>query len=190
MKVIAVDIDNVLNNFSDTLAKSSFTFKDSYGLSLEEFDNYLDLVKHDVFAESEFLTTKFSDFRHRIHEQCYPLAQANPDGVQFMHWLKANDWKIVICTKRNLRLTGECTKKWLQDNHIPYDYLITALNKIVFCKLWGIPYLIDDDLLNITYGERYGIQIYYPLMAKHSSVVSQTAKGFTRFEEIKQWIQE
>ncbi|MBP2663865.1 MAG: hypothetical protein H6Q71_1813, partial [Firmicutes bacterium] len=57
MKVIAVDIDNVLNNFSDTLAKSSFTFKDSYGLSLEEFDNYLDLVKHDVFAESEFLTT-------------------------------------------------------------------------------------------------------------------------------------
>jgi len=190
MKVIAVDIDDVLNNFSDTLASSTFKYNDSYGLSCEEFDKYLDLVKRNVFVDSDFLTTKFSDFRYRMHKQCYCLAQANLDGVQFMHWLKDNGWKIVICTKRNLRLTGEGTKKWLQDNHIPYDYLSMALNKIVFCKLWDVRYLIDDDILNITHGERYGIKVYYPIMAKHSSVVSHTAKGFTRFEEIKQWIQE
>lgn len=190
MKVIAVDIDNVLNNFSDTLAQSTFIFKDSYGISQEKFSHYLELVKRDDFAESKFLTNKFSDFRYRIHEECYPLAQANADGVKFMNWLKANDWKVVICTKRNLRLAGECTKKWLYENQIPYDYLVMALNKIVFCKLWDVPYLIDDDLLNITYGEHYGIQVFYPIMTKHSRVVSQTAKGFTQFEEIKQWIQE
>lgn len=190
MKVIAVDIDDVLNNFSDTLASSTFKYNDSYGLSCEEFDNYLELVKNNNFAESEFLTNKFSDFRYRIHEQCYCLARANPDGVQFMHWLKDNGWKVVICTKRDLRLAGEGTKKWLQDNYIPYDYLAMVLNKIVFCKLWDIPYLIDDDILNITHGELYGIKVYYPIMAKHSSAFFPTAKGFTIFEEIKQWIKE
>lgn len=191
MKVIAVDIDNVLNNFSATLASSTFKYNDLYGLSREEFDYYLDLVKRNAFAESKFLTTKFSDFRYRIHAQCYRLAQANPDGVRFMQWLKENGWKVVICTKRNLRLTGECTKKWLRDNQIPYDYLFMALNKIVFCKLWGVSHLIDDDTLNIIHGELYGITVYYPIfMDKHSSVASHAAKGFTRFEEIKQWIQE
>ncbi|GMA99983.1 hypothetical protein [Pelosinus sp. IPA-1] len=190
MKVIAVDIDNVLNNFSDILGRATFVYNDSYGLSREEFDTYLDLVKRDVFPESKFLTSKFSDFRYRIHEQCYGLAQVNPDGVAFMHWLKENGWKVVICTKRNLRLTGDCTKKWLQDNDIPYDYFFMALNKIVFCKLWDIPHLIDDDILNMIHGERYGIKVYYPIMDKHSSVSFHAAKGFTRFEEIKQWIQE
>lgn len=190
MKVIAVDIDDVLNNFSDTLANSTFQYSDSYGLSCEEFDNYLRLVKSNDSAESEFLTNKFSDFRYRIHEQCYCLAQAKPDGVAFIQWLKNNGWKVVICTKRNLRLAGEGTKKWLQENNIPYDYLAMALNKIVFCKLWEIPYLIDDDILNIIHGELYGIRVYYPIMVKHNSTFPQTAKGFTLFEEIKQWIQE
>jgi 5'(3')-deoxyribonucleotidase len=189
MKVIAVDIDNVLNNFSDTLAKASFTYNDSYGLSRQEFEHYLTLLKQDNWAESEFLTSKFSDFRHRIHAQCYHLSQAKPDGVQFMNWLKANGWKTVICTKRNLRLVGECTKKWLADNHIPYDYLVMALNKVVFCKLWNVPYLIDDDILNIIYGEQYGIQVYYPIMSKHSSVISQAAKGFSKFEELQLCLQ-
>lgn len=190
MKVIAVDIDNVLNDFSATLAGTEFKYNDSYGLSREEFANYLALVKRDVAAESKFLTTKFSDFRYRIHEQCYSLAQADPAGVQFMHWLKDNGWQVVICTKRNLRLTGEGTKKWLQDNHIPYDYLFMAPNKIAFCKLWGIPYLIDDDILNITQGGLYGIKVYYPVRVKPGLAFPRTAQGFTGFEELKQWIPE
>jgi 5'(3')-deoxyribonucleotidase len=189
MKIIAVDIDNVLNNFSATLAGSLFTHDDLYGLSAEEFSIYLDLVKRDVFPETEFLTSKFSDFRYRIHEQCYGMSQANQAGRQFMNWLKAKGWKIVICTKRNLRLTGKGTKRWLQANHIPYDYLFMAFNKIVFCKLWGVPYLIDDDILNIIHGEQYGIAVYYPVMPKHHSLPNPlAAKGFNHFEEIKQWL--
>lgn len=188
MKVIAVDIDNVLNDFSATLAGAEFKYNDSYGLSREEFANYLALVKGDGWAESKFLTNKFSDFRYRIHAQCYNLAQADPDGVQFMHWLKDNSWKIVICTKRNLRLTGEGTKKWLQANDIPYDYLFMVYNKIAFCKLWEVPYLIDDDILSITQGELYGIKVYYPVLAKPDSGFLRPATGFSRFEELKQWL--
>ncbi|HEY3425834.1 MAG TPA: hypothetical protein VGL27_13625 [Negativicutes bacterium] len=190
MKVIAVDIDNVLNNFSETLKNNAFAYNDSYGLSREEFDNYLDRVTRNIFNESKFLTTKFSDFRYRIHEQCYRLALAKPDGVKFIRWLKDNNWKVIICTKRDLRLTGDCTKKWLAVNNIPYDYLFMALNKIVFCNLWKVQYLIDDDISNIIYGEQYGIKVYYPMMPKHNLNFPSTAKGFTLFEEIKQWILE
>lgn len=188
MKVIAVDIDNVLNNFSDTLQNTRFDYNDSYGLSREEFDHYLKLIKSDAFIKSDFLTTKFSDFRYRIHEQCYRLAPVKPESVEFIQWLKEKHWKVIICTKRDLRLTGDSTQKWLRENSIPYDFLSMVLNKIVFCCLWKIPYLIDDDILNILCGEQYGINVYYPRMPKHQGISSTASKGFSRFEEIKQWI--
>ena len=189
MKIIAVDIDNVLNDFSDTLSNTVFEYDDSYGLTHEQFNQYLILIKQNAVGESDLLTTKFSDFRYRIHAQCYNLAKANLDGVAFMNWLKEHNWQIVICTQRNLKLAGECTKSWLTANHIPYDYLVMALNKIVFCKLWDIPYLVDDDILNITYGEQYGIQVYYPIKAMNDTPCPATARGFVKFEEIIQWIQ-
>lgn len=190
MKVIAVDIDNVLNNFDDTLKNTAFEYNeaDSHGLSRDEFDRYLAGVKSGAANEGKFLTTKFSDFRYRIHKQCYCLAEANSDGVQFIHWLKENRWQVVICTKRDLRLTGDCTKQWLAANNIPYDYLFMAPNKIVFCNLWQVSRLIDDDLFTIAYGAQYGVQVYYPIMAKHKRISQTGARGFTQFEEIKQWI--
>lgn len=190
MKAIAIDIDNVLNDFSETLKDTIFDYKDSYGLSREEFTHYLAVIKRNAFHESKFLTTKFSDFRYRIHEQCYRLSRPKPDGVEFIRWLTDNHWQVVICTKRDLRLTGDCTKQWLAVNHIPYDYLCMALNKVVFCYLWQVPYLIDDDIFNIMYGEEFGIKVYYPRLPKHNLVFPDTAKEFARFEEIKKWIQE
>lgn len=190
MKVIAVDIDNVLNNFSATLDNAVFPYNDTYGLSREEFIEFLALIKSNQFAESKFLTSKFSDFRYRIHAQCYRLAKANPEAIGFMQWLKDNDWKIAICTKRNLRLCGDDTKQWLKTHNIPYDYLVMALNKVVFCKLWNVPYLVDDDVLNITYGAAYGITVFYPIMDKHCVLPGNAGQGFTKFEEIQEWIQE
>lgn len=190
MKIVAVDIDNVMNNFAETLADTDFPYDKSYGLSHEEFDDYLALIKNDSFQKSEFLTSKFSDFRYRIHAQCYRSAKANWGAVEFMRWLKDSGWNTVICTKRDLRLTGEITKKWLQDNKIAYDYLFMAVNKILFCKLWNINHLIDDDVFNIINGEVYGVKVYYPVMPKYYSVIPGTAKGFTSFEELKHWMKE
>lgn len=189
VKVIAVDIDDVLNNFSETLAQTTFEYKDAYGLSRDQFQEYLALVKQDTFPKTEFLTTKFSDFRYRIHEQCYQMAKAQPEGVSFMQWLKKRDWKVVICTKRNLKLAGENTKAWFKDNDIPYDQLFMVLNKVVFCKLWDISYLVDDDPLNIFYGGQYGVQVFYPGAIHYDMSPPFGAKAFNRFEEIQAWIE-
>lgn len=190
MKTIAVDIDDVLNDFSATLEKTVFPYEASYGLQPETFTRYLALVKGNAMDESKFLTTQFSDFRFRIHAQCYQLAAARPDGVTFMQWLRENGWRTVICTKRDLRLTGGSTKKWLADHHIPYDYLFMTPNKLVFCRQWQVPYLVDDDVFNILYSGQSGVQVYYPVMDKHAAIVTNIARGFRRFEEIQQWIQE
>lgn len=194
MKVIAIDIDNVLNDFDATLANTDFVYNDSYGVSQHDFVQYIAAVKRNEPIATKFLTTKYSDFRSRIHGQCYLLAQARFDGVEFMQWLRKNRWKIIICTKRNLRLAGDPTKQWLANNRIPYDYLVMALNKIVFCKLWQVPYLVDDDPLNVAYGQRYGIQVFYPSAPADSrnnrTQQAYCARGFSNFEEIKPWIAE
>jgi hypothetical protein len=67
--------------------------------------------------------------------------------------------------------------------------LFTALNKIVFCRLWQIPILIDDLELNIAYGEKYGVAVYYPVMEKHKTLPPNSAKGFHSFDEVKQWME-
>lgn len=166
-----------------------FCYNDSYGLSKKSFDKYLFDIKHNIINESTLLTTEFSYFRYRIHEQCHQLATAQSDAVQFMQWLKEHNWKIIICTHRDLRLASSYTKNWLKSNEIPYDYLFTAINKIVFCKVWKIPYLIDDAVFNILYGEQYGVHVYYPIMEKHKYLPKNAAKGFYTFDEVKQWIQ-
>jgi hypothetical protein len=159
-------------------------------LSNERFDSYLYDIKQNKTVGSPLLVTEFSYFRYRIHEQCHQLATARPDGIRFMQWLRENNWKIIICTHRDLRLASAYTKRWLENNAIPFDYLFTAINKIVFCNLWKIPYLIDDAEFNLIYGAQYGVTVYYPIMEKHKAVAQNTARGFSRFGEVQQWLQE
>lgn len=187
VKVIAVDLDDTLNDFSETLRTHEFQFSDSYGLTSEKFDSYLGLVKSGQ-SEKNLLSTEYSYFRYRVHEQCYGSARARSDGVVFMQWLRANGWKIVICTYRDLRRAEHCTRTWLRENEIPFDHLFMANNKIVFCKLWGIPHLIDDDEFNIMHGARYDIGVYYPILERHGAVSGTGARGFSSFDEVRQWI--
>jgi hypothetical protein len=68
--------------------------------------------------------------------------------------------------------------------------LFMAWNKIVFCNAWGIKHLVDDDSFNILHGERYGVNVYYPVMERHKTLQNTAAKGFHTFDEVKRWIQE
>lgn len=190
IKTIAVDLDDTLNNFTETLQNTTFIFDESYGLTKETFHKYIDKLRNHARDESELLSNEFSYFRYKIHEQCYKAAKAKPEGVEFMQWLKNNNWRILICTYRDLRRASDCTKKWLKDNNIPYDYLFAVNNKIIFCKVWQVNTLIDDDEFNILYGEEHGINVYYSIMDKHKDIQKTAAKGFHKFSEVKKWIQE
>jgi len=189
VKTIAVDLDDTLNDFEATLQQAEFPHEESYGLPAEVFARYLPRVRSGSVDDGDLTTTEYSTFRVRLHERCYRLAKANQGGVEFMRWLRLNHWRIVICTQRDLRRVKDDTKKWLDDQGIPFDYLFMAGNKIVFCNIWGITHLVDDHAFNIVHGKRYNVNVYYPIMEKHRGLDPQGARGFTRFDEVKEWIE-
>ncbi len=170
------------------MQKTRFVHDNTYPFTKDTFKGYIEKIQSGVPDNSELLSTEYSFFRFKIHEQCYQLANARRDGVEFMQWLKRNGWRIIICTYRDLRRANDCTRKWLKDNDIPFDHLFMAWNKIVFCNIWGIKYLIDDDVFNIIHGGRYGVNVYFPITEKNKRMQCDGARGFKTFDEVKQWI--
>jgi len=188
MKTIAVDIDDTLNNFSETLQQTDFQHGPEYALTAEAFQNYLHQLKTAPEMDGDLLSTEYSYFRYKIHHACYTLATPRADGIEFMQWLRSEKWRIVICTNRDLRRSNDWTREWLGKYEIPFDYLFLVLNKPDFCKAWGIDYLVDDHLFSALNADHYGLDVFYPIMSKHSTLTSDRARGFNHFDEIKQWI--
>ena len=116
MKTIAIDLDDTLNNFTETLQRMQFVRDETYALSEEVFQDYLAKLRSGWTENSDLLCTEHSFFRSKIHQRCYELAAARADGVRFTQWLRQDGWRIVICTYRDLRRTQDCTRKWLGDN--------------------------------------------------------------------------
>jgi hypothetical protein len=189
-KTIAVDLDDTLNNFTQTLKTASFAYDGSYRLSEPVFNGYLERLRSGAREEGDLLSTEYSFFRYKIHQRCYELSAARADGVAFMRWLRAAGWRIVICTHRDLRRANACTRQWLGDNGIPFDHLFMAWNKIVFCSAWGIGHLVDDDPFTITHGDTHGVRVYYPMLERLRALEPNNARAFSAFDEVRRWIEE
>ncbi len=190
LRTIAVDLDDTLNNFTETLRRGRFPYPRGGALPEAAFRRYVERIRHDAPEAGDLLSTEYSYLRYKIHEHCYRRARARPGAAEFIRGLRRNHWRIVICTQRDLRRANAATRAWLQENAIPFDYLFMALNKIVFCKAWGIRHLVDDDVFNIAHGGRYDVNVYYPIMPKHQSLPAHSARGFQDFKEVERWIQE
>ncbi len=188
-KTIAIDLDDTLNDFTATLRGTEFGYEAGYGLPEPLFREYLGRLRAGVKDESALLSTEYSFFKYKIHQRCYELANARPDGVDFMRWLRATGWRIVICTHRDLRRANACTRRWLDDHGIPFDYLFMAWNKIVFCRAWGIRELVDDDAFNIEHGDLHGVNVYYPAAIALKTKPPSRARAFQTFEEVRRWIE-
>jgi hypothetical protein len=189
VKTIAIDLDDTLNDFSRTLRETAFAYTETYRVPREKFEPYLEMVRDSRTELEDLLSTEYTFFRVTIHNECYRLAKARADGIEFMQWLRANGWRIVICTHRDLRRSNACTRQWLIENAIPFDYLFYTLNKLEFCQGWGIRYLIDDHLWNLTREGEYAVQVFHPIMPKHANIETRRGRGFSKFEEVKGWIQ-
>ena len=188
MRTIAIDLDDTLNNFDETLQATPF-HHDADGLITQEtFAHYLARIRGHAPDDGDLLSTDYSILKYKIPQECYRLAAARPDGVEFARGLKRDGWRIVICTYRDLRRANDCTRQWLDENGIPFDHLFMASNKIVFCRTWGIEHLVDDDPFNITHGQLHGVNVYYPILPRHKDLNPGRARGFHSFSEIIPWL--
>jgi 5'(3')-deoxyribonucleotidase len=188
MRTIAIDLDDTLNNFEETLQTTTFQHDVTYGFSAQVFEEYLTRLRQGAAVNEDLLSTEYSFFKYQIHQQCYQRATARADGVEFIRRLKRDGWRIVICTYRDLRRAQDCTRKWLRDNGVPFDHLFMAWNKIVFCRVWGIEYLVDDDPFNIIQGEKHGVSVFYPALDRLKELQPNRARAFHSFSEILPWI--
>ncbi len=195
MQTIAIDLDDTLNDFTRTLQEADLARDAADPLGEEVYRDYLAKLRAGWTGGEELVSTEYTYFRYRIHHRCYALARARPDGVAFLQWLRRHGWRIVICTRRDLRRAQDGTRRWLQENAIPFDDLFMAGNKIVFCRLWGIAHLVDDEPFNIEHGPSRGVNVYYPAGGAGEGPPAEpipgvpAARAFRRFGEIIPWIQ-
>jgi len=196
-KVIAVDIDNVLNNFDDTLKNINFPYdKNNYSwgsvhISERKFQEALAIIKQQ--GPLQFDDRTINSIWNHAHQLSHKQAQVKPGASEFMWYLKQHNYRIIIMTRRDLRYTLEYTKDFLENNNLPYDDLFNSNSKILTCSLWHIPILIDDEVETIASSSELPnpVQVYYPIMDKHQGLAdnfSVTAIGYHYFKELTQWI--
>lgn len=189
-RTIVVNLDDTLNDFTETLQHGEFPYDPADSLPQATFERYLQHIRQGKPGPGELFSTEYSYCRFKIHMRCWQLARARPDGVEFMQWLGRNGWRIVVCARRDLRRAHDCTKTWLQDNDIPFDYLFMAADRAVFCNAWGIRHLVDRATVRDAYDGRYDINAYYTIDPEEPSRTPHSARGFQTFDQVKQWIQE
>jgi hypothetical protein len=143
MKVIAVNLDDTLNNFTEVLQTTDFCFDPSYGLHEADFAQFISHVRAGFDEGSNLVSTPFSFFKSRLYQECYNLALVRPSAALAVQQLKRDGWRICICTKRDLRRAITSTKRWLHANQVPYDYIFMVPDLARFCKDWSIDMAID-----------------------------------------------
>lgn len=196
-KVIAVDIDNVLNDFDDTLSKIEFPYdksNSSWGSvhhSEEEFTQKLAMIKQQK-TELHYDRT-FNAMWNQAHKLAHLQAKVKQGAAEFLWYLKENNYRVIIMTRRDLRYALEYTKNFLENNKLPYDDMLQSNVKAVTCSLWNIPVLIDDEIEPIMLSNKLSnsVQVYYPIMDKHQGLAEDpqiTAIGYHCFKELQQWI--
>lgn len=188
--MIAVNLDDTLNDFTETLRRGEFPYNPADSLSEATYEHYLQKIRSGDTESSDLFSTAYSYCRFKIHLQCWQRARARPDGVEFMRWLRRNQWRIVICVQRDLRRAHDCTRAWLQENGIPFDYLFMASQKLVFCKAWGIRRLVDRATVNDVHGGSQEANVYYSIMPEQQFLPAHNPRAFQTFAEVKRWIQE
>lgn len=190
MKTIAVDLDDTLNDFSEVLRTSEVPREVAGELSAEVFAALLERVRKGEDEGSGLTVTEYTYFRARVHMWCFERAAPRPGAAEFLSALRREGWRIVICTRRDLRRTHAGTRRWLAAQGLPCDYLFTAANKIAFCGLWRIPFLVDDDPFSIEHGGRFGVQVFFPAAAQPpgSATPGTGARAFGAFGDIWPWI--
>lgn len=187
-KVIAIDIDDTLNNFTETLEKLKVKYKDYKWLydDEEQFNKDIAKIKNNGFNKEDFKDSKYSNLYYSLHQEVYIKAKARQDAIKFMKWLKRNNWKILILTYRDLRYVLKDTKDWFNKYKIPYDYFFHTNNKVIFCGIWKIKYLIDDNPYNIVGAPGNGINMFYPIIKNNEELVSKPTGStpFNSFDEL------
>lgn len=148
---IGIDIDDTIANTYDVLFNYAQKFTvDELGKEIKNVDRN---------AITHMYTTKFHNWNQKEEKEFFDkyneeiMKQVKPKlfSAETIRKLKEKN-KIYIITARfdtEKSNVEEVTKKWLEDNLIPYDKLILNVqNKSEIAKKYNIEIFVDDSIKN------------------------------------------
>ena len=112
------------------------------------------------------------------------------DASKFLNQLKSNGHKIIIATARaNDWHTNpeEITKKWLENNNIPYDKLyIGRWDKELICEEENADIFVDDDIKITTKVAEHNKNMKVFLASSDYNKTQEIPEIVTRIETIEE----
>ncbi|PRX34867.1 hypothetical protein BX659_102184 [Orenia metallireducens] len=138
-RIIGVDIDAVLTDEGrgteniwyknlcayfnlDGRVSNSYDFRDAYGLSTEEVEDFINKKGLEIFE----------------------TVPPRPKCKEVLTRLKAKGYQIILVTARPEE-NNQVTLEWLSKHEIPFDKLYHSDEKINICKKEEIEFFIDDN---------------------------------------------
>ncbi|MDQ7092013.1 class I SAM-dependent methyltransferase [Desulfosporosinus sp. PR] len=170
-KVLAVFLDDVVNNFSEIMNENGIIFN----RRIHSFNDQL--LKNIIY---NMATGELTEIGKRIMLSTRALA-----GIaDILICLRENGWEIIICTDRDLRFSLDVTKRWLDNNHIPYSCLFQTDDLVGMCRKLNINYLVSDKPIL----EEGNVGINYQTINR--SGYKNNKIKFGSIEEVNIWIVE
>lgn len=153
---IGIDIDDTITNTWNSLIPF---FSKKFNIPIDkikELPPYYDSIKESVSLEEYFSVIR--EYEHLMQE--VPL---KTDVNKVLTKLKEEGNTIIFITARGDNTYSDAyliTKKYLDNNMIPYDKLIVnAFEKGIICKEEKIDLFIDDNLKNCIDVSNQGINV-------------------------------
>ena len=145
---IGIDIDDTICNTTEIVHKK-----------LEEYAESLKINPLDTMNDEELRINFFNLFS----EEIYSTVEVKSGVVNALKRIHQLGHEVFFITARSNGLYDaiSTTKKWLDDNKIEYDGLITSCYgkaKAAACKKFNINLMIDDDPFNYKQISTSGIE--------------------------------
>lgn len=140
---IGIDIDDTINNLHDILIKKGTEFNKKENIKFDINSNQWHWDK--AFGWNDQIAKKFLD---ENIENAYLNAGIKENAAEVINRLHTEGNKIIIITSRgaeHLKNAYEISEKWLRDNNVYFDKLITgATDKSIYCIENDIDVFVED----------------------------------------------
>ncbi len=156
---IGIDIDNVITNTDEYLIEKAKLYNSLNNISYRIKENPTSLS--DMFSWDKDI---LMDFENKYLRLMNKEVSCKKDVLSTLNKLKKDGHQIILITRRGKWHYLDCreiTIKWMKENNIIYDKLITDVDdKSIVCSSEKIDLFIDDDPTNCMMVSSKGIKTY------------------------------
>lgn len=155
---IGIDIDNVITNSNEYLIEKAREYNKDNNINVIEKQEP-DSIK-DMFSWTEEI---YRNFNKKYVKSMNTYVKVKEGVIETLKKLKSNGNEIILITRRSEQHYIGCvniTKKWINENKIIYDKLITdVFDKGQKCLEEKIDIMIDDEIFNCDSVNKKGIEV-------------------------------